>query len=209
MMANTRTDPHCIASRRLHAYYDGELPLAERRQVEEHLLSCHACRRELEALRELSTTLRAVPLPIGSLPSDSDFWRRLAPRLSQRDSSRPLAVPWPSLAPLSVVLTGSLVNAASVCLALLAGALQWNIIPPAWLESMGRVGRHLVGPTVWSAGQKVVTELGGRLPASLTAGSTWSLVLQSASFGVASVLGCLYLVWIALSSANLDRIEQP
>ena len=42
---------------RLQAYYDGELPPAERAEAEAHLKSCADCRRELTRWREIARTL--------------------------------------------------------------------------------------------------------------------------------------------------------
>lgn len=53
--------PH--VSELLGAYHDGELTADRRQQVEEHLQDCPACRAELEALEELSTFLKADPVP--------------------------------------------------------------------------------------------------------------------------------------------------
>jgi anti-sigma factor RsiW len=44
-------DPNHIASEKLNALIDGELPLAERQGIEQHLAACHAC-----TLRVLSAT---------------------------------------------------------------------------------------------------------------------------------------------------------
>ncbi len=45
------------------AYADGELHGLRLRQVEEHLESCAACRKELEALQQLSALLQEAPDP--------------------------------------------------------------------------------------------------------------------------------------------------
>lgn len=47
----------------LAAYHDGELTPNRQRQVEGHLQDCPTCRAELEAIEELSSLLKADPLP--------------------------------------------------------------------------------------------------------------------------------------------------
>jgi anti-sigma factor RsiW len=56
------TDRACGRTARwLGDYVDGMLSLARRRQVEAHLDSCAACRRELEALRRTLSLLAGLP----------------------------------------------------------------------------------------------------------------------------------------------------
>jgi anti-sigma factor RsiW len=45
------------------AYHDGELGLARRKEVEDHLSRCTGCRLELEQLRRLSALLQEAPAP--------------------------------------------------------------------------------------------------------------------------------------------------
>jgi len=50
----------CVATRRrLSAFYDGELPMAEQVAVDAHLRNCGSCTDELASLREVGDTLRA------------------------------------------------------------------------------------------------------------------------------------------------------
>ncbi len=53
----------CEHSGRLNAYHDGELPLEERRALEEHIGRCPSCAREFEQLRSLSRLFAAVEMP--------------------------------------------------------------------------------------------------------------------------------------------------
>ncbi len=53
----------CQYERKLHAYYDGELPARETREVEEHVRQCAACAAELEELRRLSGFFAAARVP--------------------------------------------------------------------------------------------------------------------------------------------------
>ncbi|MDB5292633.1 MAG: hypothetical protein JWL69_3874 [Phycisphaerales bacterium] len=53
----------CEYSLRVNAYHDGELPDAQRREVEEHLAACPACAAELEQLRGFSHVLGSIVIP--------------------------------------------------------------------------------------------------------------------------------------------------
>ena len=49
-------------SEKLQAYYDGELPPAERAQMQEHIKSCADCRHAVERWREVARTLLEPPI---------------------------------------------------------------------------------------------------------------------------------------------------
>ena len=53
----------CPYSVQVSAYYDDELPLAQRQEVEAHLYQCAACADELRQLRRISELLAAAPVP--------------------------------------------------------------------------------------------------------------------------------------------------
>lgn len=55
------TDACISVSSKLSAYLDGELPAAGLAEVKSHLLSCPACRAELESLAAGDAGLRALP----------------------------------------------------------------------------------------------------------------------------------------------------
>jgi anti-sigma factor RsiW len=59
-------NPH--VSEWLAAYHDGELPASRQHQVEKHLQDCPTCRAELEALKELSSFLKADIVPAQTPP---------------------------------------------------------------------------------------------------------------------------------------------
>ena len=106
-------NPHVIEW--LAAYHDGELPSSRRGQVEEHLKDCPACRLELEALEELSSLLKADPLPAHT-PSErfaAQVQLRL-PRTSlsqarQKTGSHPR---WMLGVPLALILVWAFLQAA-------------------------------------------------------------------------------------------------
>lgn len=55
------------ARRRLHAFYDGELPVADQIAVQAHMEWCDGCAATLEDLRFLGTALRVSALGLDSL----------------------------------------------------------------------------------------------------------------------------------------------
>jgi Putative zinc-finger len=65
--------------RRLAAYYDRELPVAEQISVESHVKSCPPCTRELRALERVGDSLR-----LAAAPSPADDWAGLAPGVISR-----------------------------------------------------------------------------------------------------------------------------
>jgi anti-sigma factor RsiW len=67
--------------RRLAAYAAGELPQAERARVEIDLRSCPACRREVEAYRRVSGTLRTQPLARLTPEQSAMFWAGVERRI--------------------------------------------------------------------------------------------------------------------------------
>lgn len=62
------------------AYYDGELSSERRAWVEDHLVVCADCRRELDDLRALSGLLHTAPAPASRL-SEDEFTRQVLQRL--------------------------------------------------------------------------------------------------------------------------------
>ncbi|HBY92715.1 MAG TPA: hypothetical protein DEP84_01935, partial [Chloroflexi bacterium] len=84
-MVNNHLDPDLLS-----AYLDDEVALAERAQVEAHLLTCDRCRQELESLRWTVGLLERMPpveLPRTFYLSEAD----VAPAAPQR---RPRLLAW-------------------------------------------------------------------------------------------------------------------
>ena len=73
---------------RLDEWVGGELPTAERAEVDLHLAGCAECRAEAEALRELLAEVGALPQEI--LP-DHDLWAGIAGRLESRTDAAPVS----------------------------------------------------------------------------------------------------------------------
>ena len=60
--------PSCEHNGKISAYHDGELPMEECRDLEEHIRSCPACAQELEQLGSVSRLFAAAEMP--EMPSD-------------------------------------------------------------------------------------------------------------------------------------------
>jgi predicted anti-sigma-YlaC factor YlaD len=78
----------------LNAYLDNELQGARLQQLENHLVTCEACRAELEQLRQVSNLLHTVPTP-QTMPVDH-FVANLTLKLPRRPvtSRRSVGVTW-------------------------------------------------------------------------------------------------------------------
>jgi anti-sigma factor RsiW len=74
----------------LDAYLDGDLPVDARRDLDEHLEQCDACRAELEARRALRQTLRGAFLRSPSLgPGEAFLARTRGTLLAEDRRTRP------------------------------------------------------------------------------------------------------------------------
>lgn len=76
---------------RLHDYCDGLLSPAERRDIEQHLITCANCRGEVAFLNFLREQVAALPLDIAP---PRDFWPAIANRLTPQPSARMPVVQW-------------------------------------------------------------------------------------------------------------------
>ena len=89
----------------LNAYFDGELPGARLRQVENHLAECQECRAELDELQELSALLRETA-PTGKFIPTERFVANLILNLPRQPEQTPtrqaLEIGW-WLIPVSVL----------------------------------------------------------------------------------------------------------
>lgn len=72
----------------LSAYFDGEVTVELREQIEAHLANCQECQAELAGLTELSSLLHCSPPPV-SRTSDAAFARQVVNQLT-----RPQAPLW-------------------------------------------------------------------------------------------------------------------
>ncbi len=145
----------------LNAFLDGELNGLRLRQVQDHLVSCAACRAELEELQRLSQMLKEAPLAVANQPVDR-FIAELTLRLPRREGSTFSLSKWENigwwLAPAGAVtafvflqagLTLSTLISTARAAGLLGGAASWFSNGPqhsAWfLASLGLFGSDLGG----------------------------------------------------------------
>jgi anti-sigma factor RsiW len=68
----------CPPASRLDAYFDRELPDAERAAIESHLATCAACRDALEKVAAASSIMQSIELPALSQMSRARLTRDLA-----------------------------------------------------------------------------------------------------------------------------------
>lgn len=115
------------------AYYDGELHGARLQQVEAHLEKCPACRAELEALRGLSTLLKASPAmtPRTSARTFAAQVNLRLPRSVPRSPwSKALKIGW-QLAPLGLIIAWAFMQAVTLTTRfVLAANLDEFFTPP-------------------------------------------------------------------------------
>lgn len=136
-MVNNHLDPDLLS-----AYLDDEVALAERAQVEAHLLTCDRCRQDLESLRWTVGLLERMPpveLPRTFYLSEAD----VAPTAPQR---RPRLLTW--LQPLFAFSTA--VSAVLFVFFLLGGL---NAGSPAALPAP-----QMAAPAAPSAGQESLSK---------------------------------------------------
>lgn len=131
----------------LPAYQDGELPPARRRQVENHLQDCAACRAELQTLVGLSALLKADPLPQHTPPER--FAAQVHLLLPRSPSPRPTMqrIPrWVLGAPLALIVAWAFLQAALwvTSFVLATGATFPGMAPWLVSNSMGTFGTFSV-----------------------------------------------------------------
>ena len=175
---------HLIPAEWLSAYYDGELDVTRREQVEAHLSVCAECRGALADLKRLSDALSADPVREEALAGEAVFWRNLRPQLPDRPAAPSTAdalrvwLRWlPGLSLL--VLTGA-VQVAGVVATVVLLALSRSSVAASWTLSINRLAASAaMGWLVWL------------LPPQWTG---WGLF---ALFTLVSVaLAVLYLAWL-------------
>ena len=124
------TTMHTEWTDRLSEYLDNELTADERRAVEAHLASCADCTAVLNDLKQVVARAKTLE----PRPPANDLWPGIAARgTGVRAAER---TPVPFLAPRRVSFTVPQALAASLAVALLSGALVWQIVgrqgvPPA------------------------------------------------------------------------------
>jgi anti-sigma factor RsiW len=128
----------------LAAYHDGELPPNRQHQVEKHLQSCPTCRAELDSLEQLSSFLKADPMPPHT-PAQR-FASQVQLRLPHAPLSRPLqnagqTPRWALGIPLALIIIWAFLQAALLVTAFILTA--GNVLGPraaffsGWITNVG------------------------------------------------------------------------
>ncbi|MEI6913733.1 MAG: zf-HC2 domain-containing protein, partial [Armatimonadota bacterium] len=76
----------CQAQKRLIQEAEGALSQRDSEALRLHLLSCEACRREMDELREVTSLFRAAKTP--ACEPDSQLWSRLESVIQQESAGR-------------------------------------------------------------------------------------------------------------------------
>jgi hypothetical protein len=198
----------------LSAYHDGELPAAQRAQVEAHLRTCAACWEQLAQLQTLSALLGTYSVEVGAT---EEFWKRLEPRLPVRkQTASPAPVrprpqprqPWLFLPPMGLLFSKAMVQAVMLISLALWGVYSLGLLP-TWADHALNVTASLPdfltkSITLTLASQVVPSMLPalmdytiGQAPSALSAlAGFFAPALLYAIVG--GVIAFLYLTWTAL-----------
>jgi glucose/arabinose dehydrogenase/anti-sigma factor RsiW len=131
-----------LSEEQLHGLVDGTLDGAAREAAERHLAACDSCRREVEEMRTLVASARALPRTIEPA---RDLWPRIAPALRGR------GVPaWASIA-------------ATVVLASAAVLLWANRGTPSGWEIAAAEGQPSIASGLLRPGQELRTDHASRV----------------------------------------------
>ena len=120
---------NCAAARRrLHAYYDGELPVAEQIAVASHLEWCDTCAAECEDIRSIGSVLRTVQPLRSPLPREDEavFPSMVVSRLkAERNVSWPVRFRLMFEDPHLVYAGAASAVAAVVCVVVMLGMMRF------------------------------------------------------------------------------------
>ncbi len=121
---------------RLAAYAADELPPADRARVEAEVLTCPACRREVEAYRLVSGTLRTSERAALAPDQAAAFWSGVERRIQRGPDATPIRPARPALRELfwdhPRLSLASAVAAVVLVLGLTLGQMGvWTVRPPA------------------------------------------------------------------------------
>ncbi len=122
----------------LGAYLDGELSNGQFRKVVSHLDICQACREEYQAMRALSATLHAAPLPV--FPSAERLAADIVLRLPRKPvkpiSRRALEIGW-WLAPVGLIVVWIFISTTILISNVLTTASNFGLLSDAsaWLAA--------------------------------------------------------------------------
>lgn len=77
---------NCVEIRtRLNDYIDNDLPVPDRREVEQHIEACLSCRKELQGLQVLQSQVASLPREISP---ERDLWKDIEKRIDRRRARR-------------------------------------------------------------------------------------------------------------------------
>jgi len=93
-------EPECPFALRVSAYYDGELAVASREELERHIAGCQSCSEQLKDLRRLSQLIGQAPAP--ELPQG--FFDRLHAGVGSARRQVIVRMAWPALAAAATLL---------------------------------------------------------------------------------------------------------
>lgn len=182
----------------LGAYLDGELHGSALQAMQVHLEICPECQEELQALAQLSQSLRSAPLP-DSLPAAGTFAARLAaslpPQPTRPATRRNFSANW--IVPLGLLASLAITHAAVILSSAWALSGIGNPLSQAasWVE-LGP-GQNLWLSAVWAVLQSGVS---AETAASLQLGQDFLRSLQTwfEPLRWQLALALVYLAWLVV-----------
>ena len=141
----------CERIEQVHAYYDGEMALSQRRELEAHLNECGECRELLAQLRRVSELIASAPLtqlPPAAMTRFEQTWFAAA---QERGVMR--IASWLTAAAAAVLIGALLVWPAGQRRddSLRASTTAWPaaVMPPAESHEGDVASAELVGAAQW------------------------------------------------------------
>lgn len=125
---------------RLSDYLDGEVDLAERRQIEAHLAECEACASVLADLESIAEGAAGL----GDLPPSRDLWPEIESRIAPREPEVVPLTPRRDAGARRFSFTATQLAAAAVAFLLIGAVAVWT------LRSVERVDPN--GPATFAEG---------------------------------------------------------
>jgi predicted anti-sigma-YlaC factor YlaD len=179
---------NCLGPDRMDLYLEGEMDGTERREFEEHIARCPACREALEDRRVFERALSSLP----DIEIPPDFARTVLDRLPA------------SPAPAFAWLASAVIGATALLTALLGYYLSTGESLFGLLASMGRSVLSFVSlavpllAKVFSLG-RVLIELAGDLGMALMRGlAVFSSLIRPEIFALALLLGLALALLLVL-----------
>ena len=108
-MSEEKREPGCGFGGRISAFFDGETPASERREIEAHLAECAECAARLAAIRGISAALKSAYSP----PVTEEFSDGLKVAYAMRRSDGILSLAERLTAAAAVVLAAAMIYIAA------------------------------------------------------------------------------------------------